>query len=198
MRARVGESASDGDENDAGAGAEDGGVDPVRAARAAASAAAVGAAVGAVRALTERRAADDEEAEEVPAQPETEPETEPEPEPEGQAEPEPEPEPEPRRRSRRDSQPREGIAASQVEGAIQSAREQLRQLFGAEPESVSSFGRTRDGWRVTLEVVEVRRIPETTDVLASYEVELDGGGDLIAFERVRRYQRSETLDGSGP
>jgi len=183
------ESANDGD----------GAVDPVRAARDAARAAAVGAAVGAVRALTTRRseAAAEEEEDTLPAD-EAEPETEQEPEPQREPEREPERQAEaPPRQSRRDASPREGVDFGTVERAIQSAREQLRELFGAEPESVSSFGRTRDGWRVTLEVVEVRRIPETTDVLASYEVELDANGDLIAFERVRRYQRSEALDGSG-
>ena len=79
---------------------------------------------------------------------------------------------------------------------MQAAREQLRQLSGTEAETVSSFAHTRDGWRVTLEVVEVRRIPETTDVLASYAVELDDDGNLVAYERVRRYQRSEALEGS--
>ena len=92
--------------------------------------------------------------------------------------------------------PREGADADQLERALEAARDALRRRNGAEAESVSSFGRTRDGWRVTLEVVEVRRIPETTDVLASYEVEVDREGDLIAYERVRRYQRSEALQES--
>ena len=69
--------------------------------------------------------------------------------------------------------------------------EQLRELHGREPESVSSLERTRDGWRVTLEVVEVQRIPESTDVLATFAVELDGDGDLIAYERLRRYYRAQ-------
>ena len=190
-----------GSENN-GTRADEGAADPARAARDAARAAAVGAAIGAVRALTTRR--NEAEEEQVGILPDDDFEAEPEPEQLQQEEQEPqepqrEPEPQaeaPRRRSRRESQPREGADPSQVDRAIQSARGQLRQVFGAEPESVSSFGRTRDGWRVTLEVVEVRRIPETTDVLASYEVELDENGDLIAFERVRRYQRSEALDGA--
>ena len=37
--------------------------------------------------------------------------------------------------------------------------------------------RTDDGWPVEVEVLEVRRIPNTTDVLALYEVEVDGKGD---------------------
>ena len=103
-----------------------------------------------------------------------------------------------RRDDRRDRDRRERKAADlgQVERAVQAAREQLRQLSGTEAETVSSFAHTRDGWRVTLEVVEVRRIPETTDVLASYAVELDDDGNLVAYERVRHYQRSEALVGS--
>ena len=62
---------------------------------------------------------------------------------------------------------------------------------------MSSFGRTRDGWRVTLEVLELRRVPETTDVLASYLVELDRDGNLVAYERLHRYHRSEAQDGAG-
>jgi hypothetical protein len=184
-----------------GDGAEsDGGnlADPVRAAREAAAAAAVGAAVGALRAISAKRgeaAAPDEsiESDEPDEEDELEPEDEPE---EEDDEREPEPVAETEQRPRADVRRREGARLEQVAQAVQAAREQLQGLTGSEAEMVSSFGRTRDGWRVTLEVVEVRRIPETTDVLASYEVELDENGDLVALERIRRYQRSEALDGS--
>jgi hypothetical protein len=43
----------------------------------------------------------------------------------------------------------------------------------------------------TLEVVEVSRIPETTDVLASYELELDENLGLRSYRQVRRYSRSQ-------
>ena len=172
------------------------GADPVRAAREAATAAAVGAAVGAVRALTARHRDGEDEAVAEDDEPlaEHEEETADEDEatmPEAEADGE-------RRDDRRDRDRRERKAADlgQVERAVQAAREQLRQLSGTEAETVSSFAHTRDGWRVTLEVVEVRRIPETTDVLASYAVELDDDGNLVAYERVRRYQRSEALEGS--
>ena len=170
--------------------------DPVRAAREAATAAAVGAAVGAVRALTARH----RDAEDEPVAEDDEPLAEHE---EGPAEDDdgavPEAEADGERRDdrrHRDRRERKAADLGQVERAVQAAREQLRQLSGTDAETVSSFGRTRDGWRVTLEVVEVRRIPETTDVLASYAVELDDDGKLVAYERVRRYQRSEALEGS--
>ena len=40
------------------------------------------------------------------------------------------------------------------------------------------------------EVVEVSRVPPTTDVLASYEVALDDDGNLRRCTRRRRYYRS--------
>ena len=62
---------------------------------------------------------------------------------------------------------------------------------------VSGISRTPNGWTVTLEVVELRRIPESTDVLATYEVELDGDGRYLGFSRGRRYSRSQAEGGAG-
>ncbi|KUH40003.1 gas vesicle protein [Streptomyces kanasensis] len=70
------------------------------------------------------------------------------------------------------------------------------QLTGQAPESVSSFQRTDDGWRLTVEVVELSRIPDTTSLLASYEVELDEEGELTGYRRVRRYERGKADDRS--
>jgi len=176
---------------------EDGGngssVEAIRAAREAARAAAVGAAVGAVRALTSRRDDDpgEEEDEALPQDGEAEDESAPPPQEEEEAEA-----PAPARSKRPAQRPREGAELGQVERAVRAAREQLRQLSCTEPESISGFERTADGWRVTLEVLELRRIPDTTDVLASYAVELDEDGNLLSYGRIRRYQRSEALDGS--
>ena len=64
-------------------------------------------------------------------------------------------------------------------------------MHGSDAESVSSVARTATGWAVALEVVELRRIPESTDVLATYEVEFDDDGKLIKLERSRRYYRSQ-------
>ena len=191
--------ARDGHDADADTSADDerdGGTDPIRAAREAATAAAVGAAVGAMRALTSRR--HDEDEDDQQPQPAAEADDEPEEDEDvGEGEDE-ETRAEQRRARRSPSRRREGTRLGDVDRAVSAAREQLRQLHGADAESVSGFERLDDGWRVTLEVVELRRIPETTDVMASYAVDVDRNGDLVTYERVRRYQRSETLDGSAP
>ena len=72
--------------------------------------------------------------------------------------------------------------------AAEAAR-QLVELTGKDAEGVVGLDRSDDGWKVEVEVVEVRRIPNTTDVLAMYEVDVDGKGSLQGYRRVRRYVR---------
>ena len=72
-----------------------------------------------------------------------------------------------------------------------TARGQLAELTGRPPESVLGLHKDDDGWKVTVELVELRRVPNSTDLLGSYVVTLDDDGDLIGYERVRRYQRGQ-------
>lgn len=72
------------------------------------------------------------------------------------------------------------------------AVEQLAELTGQKVEGLSGIHRNDDGWVVNAEVLELRRIPETSDVLATYEVNLDDDGSLTGYRRVRRYTRAQT------
>lgn len=72
-----------------------------------------------------------------------------------------------------------------------SAADQLAQMTGRESEGVTGLERTDDGWRVQVEVLELRRVPATTDVLAVYEVEVDERGDLLGYRRVHRFARGD-------
>ncbi|MFE9019000.1 gas vesicle protein [Streptomyces sp. NPDC007808] len=76
-------------------------------------------------------------------------------------------------------------------GAIRFAIEQLGELLGRAPESVSALKPTDQGWEASVEVVELERIPETTSVMASYHVVLDPEGQLVSYERGRRYTRAQ-------
>jgi Gas vesicle synthesis protein GvpO len=175
------------------------------AAKVAAAAAAVGAAMGAARAMTggghdgdepeqapEQEAAPAPEAASEPEQPE-QPQQPEEPE-----QPEQPRQPRPRARQEEREEPVErpsGASPSEARRVVETAREQLAALLGKEPDSISGLDRSGDHWIVTLEVVELARIPESTDVLASYEVELDGDRNLVRYTRRRRYYRSQADDG---
>ena len=78
-----------------------------------------------------------------------------------------------------------------------TAAQQLVELTGRQPECVVGLQRTEDGWQVDLEVVESRRIPDSTDILAIYRVEADEDGDLTGYRRIRRYVRGKGGDGDG-
>jgi len=73
--------------------------------------------------------------------------------------------------------------------------EQVAELTGKEPESVSGVRRTENGWTVTVELVEDRRIPSSTDLLASYEAEISDDGELLSYGRIRRYSRGRGDEG---
>ena len=63
------------------------------------------------------------------------------------------------------------------------------------PVQTTSVSPTDDGWLVEVEMIEDRRIPSSSDILALYEVELDLDGELLAYRRVRRYLRGRTAIG---
>ncbi len=69
------------------------------------------------------------------------------------------------------------------------AAQQLLELTGQAAEGVTALERTDEGWHVEIEVIETRRIPDTTDILAVYDVEVDRGGTLVGYSRKRRYVR---------
>ena len=68
----------------------------------------------------------------------------------------------------------------------------IEELTGYEPEAVTALAWDGDLWQVTVDVLELSRIPSTTDVLGSYIVQLDGDGTLHGYRRARRYVRGQT------
>jgi hypothetical protein len=207
---------SDGDGNGTGNGA-----DPFaaakQAARTAAAAALAGGVAGAAKALLQRRgeAQDDDS----PDDDEREGDQRPQPaadvseederptdvdedaregdeetgsEPEAEHEEPPEPTPERRQpQTRHDAAPQKGASSSDVASVVDRARSQVTDVLGKDAESVSGISRMNGSWSVLVEVVEVHRVPDSTDVLASYEVVLDDDGNLVSLERRNRYRRSQ-------
>ena len=205
---------------DDGGGSEAGGLDLRRAFTTAATAAVLGGLAGAAKALADKRgskptaeADEDEPADGPVEQPEDEgsgderdDSSQEESEDSGDEREEPDDAVDPRQEADDDDddQENERAAASHVEqnGAqggevgkmIARAKQHVEQVLGAEPESVSGIDRSNGSWHVSVEVVQMRRVPESTDVLASYAVVLDGDGDLISLHETRRYRRSQGDD----
>jgi hypothetical protein len=87
----------------------------------------------------------------------------------------------------------EDLAPMTAREAADISREYITEMVGLEPVAMTSVEPTDDdGWMVEFEVIEERRIPSSSDILAIYEVEVDPDGELLAFRRTRRYHRGQT------
>jgi hypothetical protein len=71
----------------------------------------------------------------------------------------------------------------------QAALSTVEELTGYPTEAVTGLEWDGEFWQVTVDVLELARIPSTTDVLASYLVQLDESGTLRGYRRTSRFQR---------
>lgn len=100
--------------------------------------------------------------------------------------------------ARWNDQPTDESSGSRISG-VDAARRAVRRveaLTGIEPEGVVSLEPHDRGWRVGVEVVEMERIPNSTDVMAVYQVDLDPSGGLVGYQRAERHYRGR-VNGRG-
>ena len=85
------------------------------------------------------------------------------------------------------------LSAAELARAAMTA---VGELTGYPPESASALDWDEDAgtWHVTVEVLELARVPNTTDVIGAYEVRLDPHGSLHGYRRLRRFSRGETRE----
>jgi hypothetical protein len=76
-----------------------------------------------------------------------------------------------------------------IVSAVRGALEQFAGLTQLEPVGATGVRREEHGWSVLVDVVELERVPSTTSVMATYRVDIDAGGDLTGYERLRRFTR---------
>lgn len=85
------------------------------------------------------------------------------------------------------------LSAAELARAAMTA---VGELTGYPPEAATAldWDDEADVWRVTVEVLELARVPNTTDVIGAYEVRLDPKGALHGYRRLRRFSRGETRE----
>ncbi|HKF79678.1 MAG TPA: gas vesicle protein GvpO [Thermoleophilaceae bacterium] len=74
----------------------------------------------------------------------------------------------------------------------QAALTTVEELTGYEPEAVTGLEWDGELWQVTVDVLELSRVPSTTDMIGTYVVQLDEGGTLRGYRRTGRFQRCQT------
>jgi hypothetical protein len=87
----------------------------------------------------------------------------------------------------------ESVSRLRAVDAIGAATAQFGAITGLTPHAVTGVrSRADGGWSVLIDVVELARIPDSTSVMATYRVDVDGSGELGACERLRRFTRGAT------
>ena len=90
-----------------------------------------------------------------------------------------------------------GRRKGELAGAAEVARHakaELENITGLDADRVSAVIREPDGWHVTVDLVELRRIPAATDAIAAYDAVLGPTGVLLSYRRSRRYLRDQMMD----
>lgn len=74
------------------------------------------------------------------------------------------------------------------------AKSQLAEVTGLRPVTVTRTFKDEQGWHITLDMLEMARIPPATDVLGDYDVLIDEDGNMLKFERMRTRLRGEAFE----
>jgi len=74
------------------------------------------------------------------------------------------------------------------------AKSQLTELTGLKSITVTGAFKDEQGWHITLDMLEMSRIPPATDVLGDYVVLMDDGGNMLSFERKLTRLRGEPME----
>ena len=78
---------------------------------------------------------------------------------------------------------------------IERTKKQMAAITGLSPETVSRLDRSDEGWSVGIDMLEHRSIPRTQDLLASFDVAVNGDGTIQRWRRTGRFVRCQGQDG---
>jgi len=78
---------------------------------------------------------------------------------------------------------------------IHDVREQVQNtaegVVGHPLDGITSINRDEENWRVAVEVVERKGVPDTQDILGRYEILLEEDLTVNNYERTHRYRRDD-------
>jgi hypothetical protein len=76
-----------------------------------------------------------------------------------------------------------------------AALKTVEELTGYDAEAVTGLEWDGEFWQITVDALELPRVPNTTDVIGEYAVRLDEGGTLHGYKRTGRHVRGQVDSG---
>jgi hypothetical protein len=81
-----------------------------------------------------------------------------------------------------------------ISDIVEKAKEQIAEATKLPINTVVAVSREKEkGWKVSIEMVEMKRIPDAMDSLGLYDVYLDEKGELQNFKRKSMRARGEKV-----
>ncbi len=66
-------------------------------------------------------------------------------------------------------------------------------LLNKKSEGITSVSGGDDGWKVNVEVLERKAVPDTQDILSTYELKLTSDGELTGYKRTGTRRRGDRV-----
>jgi hypothetical protein len=82
----------------------------------------------------------------------------------------------------------------EMKDVLERAKNQLADVTGLKPQGVTRVFRENGDWHVGVEMLEMSRIPPSSDVLGDYEVLLAEDGGMVKFRRRKTRLRGEPME----
>ena len=74
---------------------------------------------------------------------------------------------------------------------VENTKLQMAAITGLQFDTISQFDQAEDGWTLVIDMLELRSIPRTQDLLSSFEVTLDSAGQVARWRRTGRFKRGQ-------
>lgn len=84
--------------------------------------------------------------------------------------------------------------ATQMVNLAERAKEQLAEVTGFKPVAAVGGFKDKEGWHISVDMLEMVRLPESTDIIGSYVVLLDQEGNMVKFEKKRSRLRGASYE----
>lgn len=85
------------------------------------------------------------------------------------------------------------LATNKIKEINKKALDAMKDLLNKTAESTISISKEDEGWRVVVEVLERKSVPDTQDILGRYELKLDSNGELLDFKQIALRRRSDLI-----
>ncbi|VVB93714.1 Gas vesicle synthesis protein GvpO [uncultured archaeon] len=66
-------------------------------------------------------------------------------------------------------------------------------IVNKKAEGITSMSAEDNGWKVNVEVLERKAVPDTQDLLSTYELKLNGDGEITGYKRTTMRRRCDRV-----